>query len=93
MTMSEAYGRTDMHSCGCAEDVNGYVIEECAQHRDLDLPDDPDGPEPWAGEHQSTTACCPRETIPDSCSCADDCMCECRDCECPYIAWGDADPF
>ena len=33
--------------------------------------------------HQSTTACCPRETIPDSCSCPDDCDCTCLDCNCP----------
>lgn len=32
---------------------------------------------------QSTTACCPRETIPDSCSCPDGCECMCRDCDCP----------
>jgi len=31
---------------------------------------------------QSTTACCPRETIPDSCSCPDGCGCLCQDCEC-----------
>ena len=35
---------------------------------------------------QSTTACCPRETIPDSCSCPDGgCECDCLDCYCrPY---------
>lgn len=33
-------------------------------------------------EQQSTTACCPRETIPDSCSCPDGCACLCADCEC-----------
>ena len=32
---------------------------------------------------QSATACCPRETIPDSCSCPDGCECMCRDCTCP----------
>lgn len=32
---------------------------------------------------QSETACCPRETIPDSCSCPDGCGCLCADCECP----------
>ena len=31
---------------------------------------------------QSVTACCPRETIPDSCSCLDDCDCLCFDCDC-----------
>lgn len=31
---------------------------------------------------QSTTACCPRETIPDSCSCPDGCNCLCADCDC-----------
>jgi hypothetical protein len=28
------------------------------------------------------TACCPRETIPDSCSCPDGCGCHCMDCIC-----------
>ena len=43
----------------------------------------PDGnghPDDW--QKQSTTACCPRETIPDSCSCPDGCTCECLDCQC-----------
>ena len=31
---------------------------------------------------QSTTACCPRQTIPDSCSCPEGCGCLCADCEC-----------
>jgi hypothetical protein len=31
---------------------------------------------------QSRTACCPRETIPDSCSCPDGCQCACFDCDC-----------
>lgn len=31
---------------------------------------------------QSTTACCPRETIPDSCGCLEGCRCCCRDCDC-----------
>lgn len=31
---------------------------------------------------QSTTACCPRQTIPDSCSCLDGCECMCLDCIC-----------
>lgn len=31
---------------------------------------------------QSATACCPRQTIPDSCSCLDGCACECLDCDC-----------
>ena len=35
---------------------------------------------------QSTAACCPRETIPDLCSCPDGCTCMCLDCECE---WGD----
>lgn len=35
---------------------------------------------------QSTTACCPRETIPDSCSCPDGCACMCADCECDDMA-------
>ena len=33
-------------------------------------------------ERQSDTACCPRETIPDSCSCPEGCECMCRDCDC-----------
>ena len=41
------------------------------------------------GERQSTTACCPRQTIPDSCSCLENCTCTCRDCDCG--AWWDAD--
>lgn len=43
----------------------------------------PDGighPDDW--QKQSTTACCPRETIPDSCSCPDGCECLCSDCTC-----------
>lgn len=31
---------------------------------------------------QSTTACCPRQTIPDSCSCPEGCSCQCQDCDC-----------
>ena len=31
---------------------------------------------------QSATACCPRETIPDSCSCLEFCDCMCCDCIC-----------
>jgi len=27
--------------------------------------------------YQSATACCPRQTIPDSCSCLEDCECMC----------------
>jgi hypothetical protein len=34
--------------------------------------------------YQSTTACCPRECIPDECSCPDGCECTCLDCDCPY---------
>ncbi len=33
----------------------------------------------------------PRETIPDSCSCLDDCECMCLDCLCEN--WGDDDVF
>jgi len=40
--------------------------------------DDDEDPE----SRQSTTACCPRETIPDSCSCLEGCGCMCRDCDC-----------
>ena len=44
--------------------------------------------------HQSATACCPRETIPDSCSCPDGCDCLCADCDCTGL-WGpdDADDY
>lgn len=38
-------------------------------------------------DEQSTTACCPRETIPDSCSCLDGCECMCLDCTCE--GWGE----
>ena len=38
--------------------------------------------EDWAMLRQSVTACCPRETIPDSCSCPDGCGCLCWDCDC-----------
>jgi len=31
--VSETYGRTDMHSCGCTEDADGYVTLFCARHR------------------------------------------------------------
>jgi hypothetical protein len=31
---------------------------------------------------QSTTACCPRQTIPDSCGCLEGCGCLCADCDC-----------
>lgn len=34
----EPYGRTDMHSCGCAVDEHGYIATECAEHSDLELP-------------------------------------------------------
>jgi hypothetical protein len=80
--MSETYGRTDMHSCGCIENADGYVTVLCVMHRDFGLAEDLDGPEPWAEYRQSTTACCPRETIPDSCSCLEGCECLCADCEC-----------
>lgn len=36
---------------------------------------------------QSETACCPRQTIPDSCSCLEGCDCMCTDCIC--AAWGE----
>ena len=38
------------------------------------------------GNRQSATACCPRETIPDSCSCLDGCACLCADCDCDDMA-------
>lgn len=34
---------------------------------------------------QSRTACCPRQTIPDSCSCPEGCACSCLDCDCGTI--------
>lgn len=36
----------------------------------------------WDEYRQSMTACCPRQTIPDSCSCLENCQCVCRDCDC-----------
>lgn len=46
-------------------------------------PDDIDGYDGGEDEYrQSATACCPRQTIPDSCSCPDGCECLCRDCDC-----------
>jgi hypothetical protein len=38
----------------------------------------------WEGweYRQSTTACCPRQTIPDSCGCLEGCTCLCADCNC-----------
>ena len=36
---------------------------------------------------QSATACCPRQTIPDSCSCPEGCECMCTDCICGN--WGE----
>ena len=39
----------------------------------------------WA--QQSMTACCPRQTIPDSCSCLEGCTCTCTDCICGN--WGE----
>lgn len=41
---------------------------------------------------QSVTACCPRETIPDSCSCPEDCQCTCADCDCP-ACWNCGTPY
>ncbi len=41
----------------------------------------------WDEYRQSTTACCPRQTIPDSCSCLEGCDCTCTDCICG--AWGE----
>ena len=40
-------------------------------------------------EWQSDTACCPRQTIPDSCSCLEGCECMCLDCTCE--GWGEED--
>jgi hypothetical protein len=37
---------------------------------------------PWDEYRQSTTACCPRQTIPDSCGCLEGCGCLCADCDC-----------
>lgn len=41
----------------------------------------------WDEYRQSATACCPRQTIPDSCSCLEDCGCMCLDCDC--TGWGE----
>jgi hypothetical protein len=53
-----------------------------------------EGWEDFAPEYrQSTTACCPRETIPDSCGCPDGCACLCADCECGDDGDDDLDYF
>jgi hypothetical protein len=39
-------------------------------------------PDEMAEFRQSTTACCPRQTIPDSCGCLEGCGCLCADCDC-----------
>jgi hypothetical protein len=31
--MSETYGRTDMHSCGCIEGADGFITMSCGPHR------------------------------------------------------------
>jgi hypothetical protein len=46
---------------------------------------------PFGDERQSTTACCPRATIPDSCSCVEGCECVCTDCICGN--WGDEELY
>lgn len=56
---------------------------------DDDYPDVSGGGVPWSEYEQSTTACCPRQTIPDSCSCLEDCECMCADCICE--GWGEDD--
>ncbi len=76
--MSETYGRTDMHYCGCTEDADGYVTMLCARHRDLELPEDPD-----ACPHGQQTACsecgCPRGVA--GCD-GTECTWKCPDCGC-----------
>ena len=62
------------------EDENEFL-------RDIGLADDERGEED--DERQSATACCPRQTIPDSCSCPENCACTCKDCACG--AWWNAD--
>lgn len=52
-----------------------------AGSRDPD-PDADYGRERGDDYRQSTTACCPRDTIPDDCNCPDDCQCLCTDCSC-----------
>lgn len=49
------YGRTDMHSCGCIVDADGYVTMFCGPHRRemaAPLPEDLDGPDPWAEDEE-----------------------------------------
>jgi hypothetical protein len=58
--------------------VSEWLTNEDA---DLSYPDVSGGGVPH-DERQSATACCPRQTIPDSCSCPDGCTCLCRDCDC-----------
>ena len=60
----------------------------CGWCRDPGCDGDHSGDREFLAE-QSTTACCPRQTIPDSCSCLENCTCTCRDCGCG--AWWDAD--
>lgn len=63
----------DMCRCGAICTCGG---EEFGEEYDMyDEADDLYG-------RQSTTACCPRQTIPDSCSCPDGCACLCADCDC-----------
>jgi hypothetical protein len=76
----DGIGSCDCPRCDYCGVADGSVLCTCPSDDSLDYDD---------GETQSVTACCPRETIPDSCSCPDGCDCWCRDCQC-----GDAkDPF
>ena len=50
--MTEPYGRTDMLSCGCTEDADGYIATTCSQHGGLYLPAASDEPEPWIGDDE-----------------------------------------
>jgi len=60
------------------------VREGVLIHQPGSFIDDDDGDDYF---EQSTTACCPRQTIPDSCSCLEDCECMCVDCICDH--WGE----
>ncbi len=73
---------------------NGWELERGGMHLDpaqipttLMEPSMEAGHPPWpVMSEQSTTACCPRQTIPDSCSCLG-CGCMCLDCDCEN--WGE----
>lgn len=89
MNSSERYARNLREIPGSDEDeLQAGAAEEMACFDvGFGAAWDLEQPFAWNGYgRQSATACCPRETIPDSCSCPDGCTCMCLDCEC---TWGD----